>query len=526
MKFKKILSLGLVVAAISFAAADRPNILFLMADDHDANTIGCYNSWIKNYCPTPHLDRLAAEGALFKNCFAVNSLCAPSRATIITGQYSHEHGIYTLREYLDLENYPSLPKVLHAAGYQTCVYGKWHLHGNNLLGFDDYAVSLSQGSYMDPSYGSPEGKRHYKGYAVDIVTDLTIDFIKKRDRSRPFFAMCHFKAAHGPWQYPERYKNLFKNVTLPEPPTLFDNYKNRFPGGVSQHQARIHNPDNLSMSMSLWQQKGKKGKGGNPNGNKDYSGLDDIAITKAAYQDFAKDYLRCIAAVDENVGRLIDFLKKTGELDNTVVIYTGDQGFFMGEHGFFDKRLGLDEAMRMPLIIRYPREIPAGTIIDEIVNNVDFAETMIDYAGLPIPKEMSGYSFRGLLRGDKASWKRDATIYCFYSSSTPKHYGIRTKDYKLLKYVSKKTGEVTGADLFDLKKDPHELVSVYTDPEYSGIRKRMEQKLTDEMATIHLSPDRLPGGSDVKSGKPAGAPAKKGKKKKKKKMAISATSSL
>jgi len=511
-------------AAVTAQAATPkpPNILFIMSDDHDANTIGCYDSFIKDYCPTPRLDQMAREGAMFKNCFAVNSLCAPSRATIITGQYSHEHGVYTLREHLNLENFPSLPKVLQAGGYQTCVYGKWHVHGNNLLGFDDYAVSLSQGSYMNPSYGGPEGKRRYQGYAVDIAADITLDFIEKRDPSRPFFAMCHFKAAHGPWQYAKRHKDLFKDVTLPEPPTLFDDYQNRFAEGIAKNQARIHNPDNIPMSQSLWQQKGKKGKGNNPNGNKDYSHLtDDVAITKATYQDFAKDYLRCIAAVDENVGKLIDYLKKIGELDNTVIIYTGDQGFYMGEHGFFDKRLGLDEAMRMPLIIRYPKEIKPGTVVDEVVNNVDFAESMIDYGGQPIPAAMSGYSFRKLLQGDTASWKRDATIYYFYSSSCPRHYGVRTKDYKLLRYVGKKGGEVIGSDLFDLRKDPNEMVSVFDDPEYAEIRKMMEQKLADEMATIQLPTDRLPGGTDVKSGAPPkgegeGKKKKSGKKDKKK----------
>jgi arylsulfatase A-like enzyme len=265
----------------------------------------------------------------------------------------------------------------------------------------------------------------------------------------------------------------------------------------------MHNPDDLSMSMSLWQQKGKKGRGGNPNGNKDYSHLSDPkAIRSAAYQDLAKDYLRCIAAVDENVGKLIDHLRKIGELDNTIVIYTGDQGFYMGEHGFFDKRLGLDEAMRMPLIIRYPKEIKPGTVVEEIVNNTDFAGSMIDYAGLPIPGAMSGYSFRRLLQGDRASWKRDATIYYFYSSSTPRHYGIRTQEYKLLHYVGKKGADVIGSDLFDLRNDPHELVSVFDDPEYADVLAMMERKLEDEMKAVRLSPGLLPGGSAVKTGAP------------------------
>jgi arylsulfatase A-like enzyme len=520
--FASAIAVGSLAVAAQAAQPKQPNILFIMSDDHDANTIGCYDSFIKDYCPTPRLDQMAKDGALFKNCFAVNSLCAPSRSTIITGQYSHEHGVYTLREHLDVENFPSLPQVLQEGGYQTAVYGKWHVHGDNLLGFDDYAVSLSQGSYFNPGYGAPEGKRSFKGYAVDVAADETIKFIDKRDPSRPFFAMCHFKAAHGPWQYAERHKDLFDGETLPEPPTLHDNYQNRFADGVAKNRAKIHNPEDLSMSMSLWQQKGKKGKGGNPNGNKDYSHLNDPkAIRSAAYQDLAKDYLRCIAAVDENVGKLIDHLRKIGELENTVIIYTGDQGFYMGEHGFFDKRLGLDEAMRMPLIIRYPKEIKPGTVIEEVVNNVDFAESMIDYGELPIPEEMSGYSFRKLLQGDKASWPRDATIYYFYSSSTPRHYGVRTKDYKLIHYVGKKSADVIGSDLFDLKKDPNEMVSVFDEPEYAEIRRMMEQKLTDEMAAIKLPMEKLPGGSGVESGSPPpkegeGKQKKSGKKDKKK----------
>ncbi|VGO16302.1 Arylsulfatase [Pontiella desulfatans] len=515
MKQQYILAFALIAGAVCInTQARQPNILFIMSDDHDANTIGCYNSFIKDHCPTPRLDQMAKDGALFKNCFAINSLCAPSRSTIITGQYSHEHGVYTLREHLNVADFPSLPKVLQQGGYQTCVYGKWHLHGNNLLGFDDYAVSLSQGSYFNPGYGAPEGKRSFKGYAVDVAADETIKFIDKRDPSRPFFAMCHFKAAHGPWQYAERHKDLFKGITLPEPPTLHDDYQNRFAEGVAKNRAKIHNPEDLAMSQSLWQQKGKKGKGGNPNGNKDYSHLSDPKeIRSAAYQDLAKDYLRCIAAVDENVGKLIDHLAKIGELENTVIIYTGDQGFFMGEHGFFDKRLGLDEAMRMPLIIQYPKEIKPGTVVDEVVNNVDFAESMIDYANLPIPEEMSGYSFRKLLQDDKASWKREATIYYFYSSSTPRHYGVRTKDYKLLHYVGKKASDVIGSDLFDLKKAPNEMVSVFDDPEYAEVRKQMEKKLVDEMKSIKLSSNQLPGGSAVKTGAP---PPAEGERKKKK----------
>lgn len=521
MNKQNLLTLAITGLALAAgAAAKPPNILFIMSDDHDANTIGCYDSWIKDFCPTPRLDQLAKEGALFKNCFAINSLCAPSRSTILTGQYSHEHGVYTLREKCDTATKsPSLAKTLQAGGYQTAVFGKWHIEGDNLGGFDDYAVTLGQGSYYNPAFQTPGGKAKQEGYTVDIATDMSIDFIKKSDKSRPFFVMCHFKAAHGPWQYAERHKDLFKDVTLPEPPTLFDDYKNRFPEGIGKTQARIHDPDNESMSQSFWQQKGKKGRGGNPNGNKDYSGLDDIATTKATYQDFAKDYLRCIAAVDENVGKMIDYLKQTGELDNTVIIYTGDQGFYIGEHGFFDKRLGLDEAMRMPLLMRYPKEIKPGTVVEEIVNNVDFAASMISYGELPVPEDMSGYSFRKLLQGDKASWKRDATIYYFYSNGCPKHYGVRTKDYKLLHYVGKKRGDVIGSDLFDLRKDPNEMVSVLDDPEYSEVLQLMEQKLADEMKAIKLSPERLPGGEDVVSGREEGEGKKKksGKKDKKKK---------
>lgn len=500
-----VVTLGSAFSSRAIAGkAKRPNILFIMSDDHDSNTLGCYNSWLKDYCPTPNLDRLAAKGALFENCFAINSLCAPSRATIITGQYSHEHGIYTLREHLNLKDCPSLPKSLQAAGYQTAVYGKWHLHGDNLYGFDDYAVTRGQGRYNDPRFETPAGKLVRQGYAVDVVAEMTGEFIKNRDKKRPFCTMCHFKAAHGPWEYAERFAELYEGIELPEPATLFDDYKNRFPEGISKKRSRIHNPQDLKMSMSTWQSSGKKGKknSDNPNGNKDYSGLNDREKTKAAYQDFAKAYLRCIAAVDENVGKLVELLEAEGELDNTLIIYTGDQGFFMGEHGFFDKRLGLDEAMRMPLIMRYDRGIRPGTIIDDVVNNVDFAPTILDYSQTAIPPEMSGISFRPLLQGKDPQNKRSATIYYFYHNSVPNHYAVRTKNYKLIKYTEKHSNKVIGADLFDLRNDPNELKSLYNNPEYANLQSRMESKLRAEMKNINLGPEYLPGGSKVISGRP------------------------
>jgi arylsulfatase A-like enzyme len=488
----------------------RPNILYIMADDHDANFVGSYKSWIKEYVDTPTIDKLAAEGARLTNCFCTNSLCAPSRATIISGKYSHKSGVYTLREDMNTSGWNTLPVVMKNAGYQTAAVGKWHVHGDNMHGLDYYSLTrTSQGRYINPSMSTPDGKRNEEGHSSDVYTNISLEWLEKRDKTKPFFLMHHFKAAHGPWQYAPRYEKLYADIDIPEPPTLHDDYSNRFEGGIGIKKSKIFSTDGSGSLSTRMQGLNKKGEVADwPTGNLDVSGMSDSEIKKATYQKYVKDYLRCVKGIDDNVLRLIEYLEHEGILDDTLIIYTSDQGMYVGEHGFYDKRLGLDEGMRMPFIARYPKEIQAGIVLDDIVNNVDFPETMIDYAGAEIPADMQGFSFRKNLREDPKAHQRSATFYAFYSSGTPRHYGIRTKQHKLLKYMGK-DGSVIGQDLFDMVNDPNELRSVLNDKSYSKILTELEQQLAEEMKAIDLTEKDLPGRWK--------APARKVKPKKKKK---------
>ncbi|TLX74342.1 sulfatase [Labilibacter sediminis] len=495
-RFKALFTVAILLGGI-VCAQNKPNILYIMADDHASATIGAYNSYLKDYVQTPNIDRLATEGALLENCFCTNALCAPSRATILTGQYSHKSGMYTLREHVSTQEKPSIPKALKQADYQTAVVGKWHIHGDNLNGFDYYAVTLSQGAYYNPSFSTKEGKIRREGYSSDIIGDVSLEWLGKRDKTKPFFLMTHFKAAHGPWQPAKRHESMYADETIPEPTTLFDDYTNRSAEGIANTQSRIHNPGSNS-SLSLWFQKGKKGKGGWPTGNITFpEEASEEEIKKATYQKYVKDYLRCVKGIDENVGRLIEYLEKEGELDNTIIVYTSDQGMYIGEHGLFDKRIGFEEALRMPFVIRYPDEIKAGQRIDNIVNNVDFAETFIDYAGVKIPNQMQGYSFRAILKGEKPLYDRKCSFYAFYSNGCPKHYGIRTKEYKLLYYASQK-GSKLGVDLFDLTKDPNEMINQANNPEYKTVLEEMNSLLKEEMKEIDITQSFLPGNEDWK----------------------------
>jgi len=494
MKYRVLIFTFLIGLSV-FAQEKAPNILFIMSDDHSAETIGVYASTLKEFVQTPNIDRLANEGAIFNNVQCTNSLCAPSRATIITGKYSHKSGVYTLREDLNTAEMPSVPKVLQKKGYQTAVIGKWHIHGDNLHGFDHYAITRSQGSYWNPSLGTKSGEKLRKeGYVTDVYTDHSIDWLKQRDTSKPFFLMTHYKAAHGPWEYAKRHADMYKDVTIPEPPTLYDDYKNRDENGVGTFQSRVHKNDEDKMSLSFWFQHGKKGVSGKwPTGNIDLKGLSEKEKTAVTYQKYIKDYLRVVKGIDEGVGRLLAYLEEMGELDNTIIIYTSDQGMYVGEHGFFDKRLGLNEAMKMPFIMRYPKKIKAGTQIDQIINNVDFAETFIEMGGAEIPEEMQGFSFWNLAQGKKVKqWPRKQSFYGFYSNGVPKHYGLMTKNYKLLKYIGKE-GNLLGLDLFDHNKDKHELFSQAKNPEYAKILAEMEVRLAEEIKTIELPNELLPG---------------------------------
>lgn len=461
-----LLGTGLWSGAV-FAQTPRPNILFIMADDHAAQAIGCYGGLLSGVLPTPHIDRLASEGARLTNCLATNSISTPSRAAILTGQYSGKNGVYTLNDSLDGRR-PQVAKCLQGLGYQTAIVGKWHL-GSEPTGFDYYTVLLGQGRYDDPvliekggwkqaSGGRGVGKAR-QGHSTDVITDEALRYLKGTDRSKPFFLMCHFKAPHRWWVPAERFRHLLDDVDVPEPANLLDTYE-----GKGRYAQR------LTMGMEHLNARDLK--------TPVPAGMTREEQRRWAYQLYIKDYLRCIAGIDENVGRLLDFLDAEGLTENTIVIYTSDQGFFLGEHGWFDKRLMYEESLRMPFLIRYPKEIVAGTVVDDLILNIDFAPLFLDYAASVPASWMQGRSFRPNLRQHTPSDWRQAMYYRYWmhgegAHHVTAHYGIRTHRYKLIFYYGQPLGKTgTGREplepaeweLYDLLEDPAEMRNIYNEP--------------------------------------------------------------
>ncbi len=452
----------------------RPNILFIMSDDHASHGMSCYGSRINR---TPNLDRIAESGMRFDNCFCTNSICTPSRATILTGTYSHITGVTTLDTPMD-NRLQTFPKLLQQSGYQTAIFGKWHLGtGGNYCpaGFDDWIVLPGQGVYHNPEFifRGPDGGTHrtVSGYVTDIITDMCIDWLGRRDSNRPFCLLYHHKGPHREWASDEKHAHLFLNDEIPEPETLYDNYSNRASAAAAaKMRVGIHmNERDLKCAIDRT--------------------LPEHALRKWAYQLFIKDYLRVVASIDDNVGRVLDYLDTEGLAENTVVIYTSDQGFFLGDHGWYDKRFMYEESLRMPFILRYPEEVKPGTVNDDIVLNVDFAPLLLDLAGLPIPDDLQGRSFRPMLRGETPPDWRQAMYYRYWMHKSHHnvyaHYGIRTGRYKLIYYYSDALGQVGAVDetyepeweLFDLEKDPYELKNIYYELGYEDIIRDLKIRL-------------------------------------------------
>ena len=453
----------------------KPNILFIMADDHTSQAIGCYGLRLSEYAHTKNIDRIAAEGALLKNCFCTNSICVPSRASILTGQYSHINGATTLADKLDPEA-DNVAKHLQAAGYETAIVGKWHLKMQP-SGFDYYNVLRGQGRYNNPilyEIGKDwkDGGREHKGHSTDVITDLSLDWIKKRKApDKPFCLMCHFKAVHEPYYSHDRYRNLYAGQEFPEPEDLFwpESPKGRrFEGWPLEILAERYTKRSGSYAPPRLK----------VNNN------DPKAVRKATYQKFMRDFLSTVAGIDDNVGRLLAYLDETGQSRDTIVVYTSDQGYFLGEHNMFDKRFMLEESLRMPFVIRYPEEIKPGTVLDDIILNVDFAELFLDYAGVATPETMQGHSFRQNLVGKTPKDWRDAMYYHYWShqNERPSHYGVRTQRYKLIYYyglirMGRKPEECW--ELYDLRDDPHEHFNLYDNSEHketvAGLKRRLDQ---------------------------------------------------
>ncbi|NNF21834.1 MAG: sulfatase [Saprospiraceae bacterium] len=487
--------------------AQRPNILFIMSDDHAYQAISAYDDRL---IQTPNIDRIADEGMLFTNACVTNSICAPSRAVILTGKHSHLNGKIDNRMPFDTTNV-TFPQILQEAGYQTAMFGKLHF-GNNPKGVDDFMILPGQGSYINPRFITETGDTTITGYVTDVITDLTLGWLEEdRDPEKPFMLAYLHKAPHRPWwPSPEKFKE-FNTKEFPEPSNLFDDYANR---GSAAREAEMnllkhmmYGHDSKIRPETIEEMGGAepvvpefKGAFTGPYGrmNKSQKELYDPVIDainvdfktnwpamsdeekmKWKYQRYMQDYLGTISSVDDNVGRVLDYLEESGLAENTIVIYTSDQGFYLGEHGWFDKRFIYNESFLTPLMVRWPGKINAGSVNDQMVQNLDFAPTLLEAAGVVPPADMQGESLLPLLYGDTDNWNRDAVYYHYYEypavHMVKRHYGIVTREYKLVHFYY----DVDEWELYDRKNDPAEMMNVYDDPEYAQVVEDLKLKLID-----------------------------------------------
>lgn len=492
----------LILSASSLCAASRPNILFIMTDDHAAHAISAYDSKIN---ATPNLDRLAREGMRFRNCFVENSICTPSRAAILTGKYSHKNGVPVFNAFDGSQ--PHVAKYLQQAGYYTAVVGKWHL-GSRPTGFDYYRVLPGQGLYHNPVFLTESGRRTNNGYATDVITDMALDLLKKRPEDKPFFLCLHHKAPHREWSPDAKHARMYENEDIPEPETFWDVYASRSdaPRETTMTIGRHLNNRDLKLTPPAYL-KGPARQQWLTNvpvevtvtvDGKEQT-LKGDALTSWKYQRYIKDYLRCIASVDDNIGRVLDFLDKNGLRTNTVVIYTSDQGFFLGDHGWYDKRFMYEECLRTPLLVSWPGVVKPGSTQDAMALNIDFAPTFLDIARLKMPRDIQGQSLVPLLKGKRPRDWRKSMYYRYYHDpghhNVRAHYGVRTDTHKLIYFWTKNQWEC-----YDLAKDPNEMHNVYSDPRYSKVVASLKQELSrlkkrfeDNDRFAHSQP---PGGVD------------------------------
>ncbi|AQT69426.1 Arylsulfatase [Anaerohalosphaera lusitana] len=492
---------GTVAATIPFTlesvfSADekskKPNIVFIFSDDHAVQAISAYGSKINK---TPNIDRIAKEGAILDRCYCCNSICAPSRAAILTGKHSHANGLMTNLNTFD-GSQQTFPKLLQKAGYQTGLIGKWHLK-TAPTGFDHWEILPGQGSYYNPDFKTAEGRKRYTGYVTDIVTDLSLEWLDSRDESKPFMLMCQHKAPHRIWAPGPDHLTMYDDVEIPEPDTLFDDYSNRTDllkkneMEIGRHMMYDYDlkvtgskkPDALGRKFAnfernrMTEEQRKKWDAAYEPKNEEFRQKDPKGkdLVRWKYQRYIKDYLRCVASVDDNIGRVLDYLKEKGLDRDTIVIYSSDQGFYLGEHGWYDKRWMFEESFRMPFVIKWPGVAKPGTRVKAFGQNIDFGPTFLDAAGRKVPADMHGVSLRPILDGKPPENWRDSLYYHYYEKgehNVPPHHGVRTQRYKLMQFYD--AGEW---QFFDLKKDPQELVNRYNDPEYSDQVKTLKKEL-------------------------------------------------
>ncbi len=509
----------LLLAVGGSATAKTPNILFIFSDDHAPHAIGAYNGWLKDVNPTPNIDQLAREGMLFENSFCTNSICGPSRAVIMTGKHSHKNGFMNNGNVFDWKQ-QTFPKILRKAGYTTAIYGKSHLKGNP-VGFDDWKVLPGQGLYYNPDMKTPKGMKRIEGHCTDIVTDLAVEWLKTgREGDKPFVLMVQHKAPHRNWMPAKRHLHLYDDIEIPYPSTLFDKWHDNAPPARFQElEIDRHMHLNFDLFVDLTPDfdgesiKGRIDKSAWRNmkrmspeqlkvwraayGPKDESlhrqnpQADDLVRWK--FQRYAKNYLRCIKGVDESVGKLRKTLEELNIDDNTVVIYSSDQGFYVGDHGWYDKRWMYEESLKMPFIATWPGVTKPGSRCTQMIQNLDYAETFLDMAGAEIPDDMQGESLVPLLKGEQPADWRKSIYYHYYEYPSvhmvPRHYGVRTETHKLIYFY-----QFDEWEFYDLVNDPDELTNQYDNPEYAAKVAELKAELTrlrelyDDDSDVQIKP--------------------------------------
>ena len=475
-------------------AAQRPNIVLFFSDDHATQAISAYGGMLADIAPTPNIDRIAESGMRFDRCLVCNSICGPSRATVLTGKYSHKNG-FLVNEHTQFDgSQQTFPKLLQKVGYQTAVIGKWHL-GSNPTGFDHWEVLKGQGTYYNPDFITPAGIHRETGYTTEIITQKAEDWLDhRRDPNKPFILMVQHKAPHREWSPAPKYLTAFDGITMPEPDTLFDDYTGR---GTAEHQQDMTIDKTMELGKDLkikelditgelarridkrmTPEQARAWNAAYQPKNEAFlkANLKGKDLVRWKYQRYVKDYLRCIKSVDDSVGELLDHLKASGMDRNTIVIYSSDQGFFLGEHGWFDKRWMFDESYRTPLLIRWPGVTKPGSVNSDLVSNLDFAETFLDIAGVEIPADMQGASLVPILGGNTPDDWRKTHYYHYYEypgwHMVQRHEGVYDGRYKLMNFYD--LGEW---ELYDLESDPKEMTNQYGNPEYAEVVKRMHREL-------------------------------------------------
>ncbi|MEP3479422.1 MAG: sulfatase [Fuerstiella sp.] len=509
----RIVCLLVLLSASTSVAEDRPNILFLFSDDHAIKAISAYGGPLAEIAPTPSIDRIANEGAIFKNSFCANSICGPSRACILTGKHSHVNGFMRNGNSFDASQW-TVAKELQKGGYSTAVIGKWHLKSDP-VGFDHWEVLPGQGSYFNPVFSQMDGsQKKFEGYATDLTTEKAVNWLDKRDTSKPFFLMCQHKAPHRTFAPALRHLGSFDDVEIPEPETLFDDYKNRSKT-LADNEMEIDRHMDWAYDVKIRRdERGdvklpKPDRYGSPEYNRmtedqkkvwdahfspanqkflaDFKAgrLSEKEVVQWKYRRYMRNYLSTVKSVDESIGRMLKYLDDNDLAKNTIVIYSSDQGFFLGEHGWYDKRWMFEESFRMPFVVRWPSVIKPGSKPKQLIQNIDYAPTFLDIAHLETPAEVQGRSLMPLLKGEANDWRK-SLYYAYYElgeHAVPQHFGVRTENHKLF-YIP----ETQEWNLFDLQNDPHEMNSVHDDASYKEVRADLQQELAKLRTKFHAPP--------------------------------------